>query len=56
MQAEQAQPPLTHRDSFSTHPDLGMSTTAGTKALIGAKVPGNAAIIQQLIDAGAISM
>ncbi|KGO66561.1 Amidase [Penicillium italicum] len=46
--------PIILKDSFVTALDLGMSTTAGSYAFIGAKASKNGAITQRLIDAGLI--
>ncbi|KAK5654732.1 hypothetical protein OQA88_7057 [Cercophora sp. LCS_1] len=45
---------LMNQDVFITASDLGMGTTAGSRALVGAKASKNAAIVQKLIDAGMI--
>jgi amidase len=37
-----------------THPDLGMATTVGSWAFVGAKPKKNAALVDKLIDAGLI--
>lgn len=42
------------QDSFITADDLGMSTTLGSWAFVGAKATKNSAIAQLLIDAGLI--
>ncbi|KAL7930155.1 amidase signature domain-containing protein [Trichoderma chlorosporum] len=46
--------PIVLKDSFITASDLGMSTTAGSWAFVGAKATKNSAIAQLLIDAGLI--
>lgn len=46
--------PIILKDSFVTASELGMSTTAGSYAFIGAKASKNGAITQRLIDAGMI--
>ncbi|KAJ5792756.1 amidase signature enzyme [Penicillium pulvis] len=46
--------PIILKDSFVTAPELGMSTTAGSYAFVGAKASKNGAITQRLIDAGLI--
>ncbi|KAJ6125742.1 amidase signature enzyme [Penicillium sp. IBT 18751x] len=46
--------PIILKDSFVTASNLGMSTTAGSYAFIGAKASKNGAITQRLIDAGLI--
>jgi amidase len=46
--------PIILKDSFVTASALGMSTTAGSYAFIGAKASKNGAITQRLIDAGMI--
>ncbi|GAB1193452.1 hypothetical protein APSETT444_002668 [Aspergillus pseudonomiae] len=46
--------PIILKDSFVTASELGMSTTAGSYAFIGAKASKNGAITQRLIDAGLI--
>ncbi|KAI0857301.1 putative glutamyl-tRNA amidotransferase subunit A [Xylaria cubensis] len=46
--------PILIKDNIDTHPDLGMETTVGTYALVGAKVRDSAAHVKQLEDAGAI--
>jgi amidase len=40
------------QDNFITSSDLGMGTTAGSWALVGAKATKNSAVAQKLIDAG----
>ena len=42
------------KDSFVTASELGMSTTAGSYAFVGAKASKNGAITQRLIDASLI--
>jgi amidase len=37
-----------------THPDLGLPTTAGSWAFVGAKPKKNAALVENLIQAGLI--
>jgi amidase len=44
--------PIVLKDSFVTASDMGMGTTAGSLALVGAKASVNAAIVQRLLDAG----
>lgn len=46
--------PIILKDSFVTASDLGMSTTVGSYAFIGARASKNGAIAQRLIDAGLI--
>ncbi|RFU80727.1 amidase [Trichoderma arundinaceum] len=46
--------PIVLKDSFITASNLGMSTTAGSLAFVGAKSSKNSAIAQSLIDAGLI--
>ncbi|KAI0141615.1 putative glutamyl-tRNA amidotransferase subunit A [Xylariaceae sp. FL1272] len=46
--------PILIKDNTNTHPDLGMGTTSGTYALVGSRVRGNAAHVEQLIAAGVI--
>lgn len=46
--------PIILKDSFVTASELGMSTTAGSYAFIGAKASKNGAITQRLIDAGMV--
>ncbi|KAJ5928417.1 amidase signature enzyme [Penicillium verhagenii] len=46
--------PIVLKDSFVTASELGMSTTAGSYAFLGAKASQNGAIVQRLIDAGLI--
>ncbi|CAI7644884.1 unnamed protein product [Penicillium glandicola] len=46
--------PIILKDSFVTASELGMSTTAGSYAFVGAKASKNGAITQRLIDAGLI--
>ncbi|KAJ5614229.1 amidase signature enzyme [Penicillium herquei] len=46
--------PIILKDSFVTAAELGMSTTVGSHAFVGAKALKNGAITQQLIDAGLI--
>ncbi|KAK6450034.1 amidase [Trichoderma asperellum] len=46
--------PIVLKDSFITAADLGMSTTLGSWAFVGAKAAKNSAIAQILIDAGLI--
>ena len=48
--------PIILKDSFVTASELGMSTTAGSYAFVGAKASRNGAITQKLIDAGLIIM
>lgn len=42
------------QDCFITAEDLGMSTTAGSWALVGAKSSKNSALVQKLLNAGMI--
>lgn len=42
------------KDCFITAADSGMSTTAGSWALVGAKGSKNSAVVQKLLDAGLI--
>lgn len=42
------------KDSFVTASELGMSTTAGSRAFIGSVASKNGAIVQRLLDAGLI--
>ncbi|KAJ5711486.1 amidase signature enzyme [Penicillium malachiteum] len=46
--------PIILKDSFVTASELGMSTTVGSYAFVGAKALENGAITQRLIDAGLI--
>ncbi|KAE8380867.1 amidase signature enzyme [Aspergillus bertholletiae] len=46
--------PIVLKDSFVTASELGMSTTAGSYAFLGAKALKNGAITQRLIDAGLV--
>lgn len=46
--------PIILKDTFVTALELGMSTTVGSYAFIGAKASKNGAITQRLIDAGLI--
>ncbi|OQE35354.1 hypothetical protein PENCOP_c013G04170 [Penicillium coprophilum] len=46
--------PIILKDSFVTASELGMSTTAGSYAFVGAKASKNGVITQRLIDAGMI--
>ncbi|KAJ6031316.1 amidase signature enzyme [Penicillium herquei] len=46
--------PIILKDSFVTASELGMSTTVGSYAFVGAKALKNGAITQRLIDAGLI--
>lgn len=46
--------PIILKDSFVTASELGMSTTAGSYAFIGAKARENGTITQRLIDTGLI--
>lgn len=45
---------IIEKDCFITAEDLGMSTTAGSWTLVGAKSNKNSAVVQKLIDAGLI--
>ncbi|KAL8657006.1 MAG: hypothetical protein Q9226_002348 [Calogaya cf. arnoldii] len=42
------------KDNMDTHPDLGMDTTAGSLALVGARPKKSADVVERLIKAGAI--
>lgn len=42
------------QDCFTTASDLGMSTTCGSLAFVGAKTSKNAIIVQKMIDGGLI--
>ncbi|KAK0715381.1 amidase signature domain-containing protein [Lasiosphaeris hirsuta] len=46
--------PIVLKDAFITASELSMGTTAGSRALIGAKAAKNSAIAQRLIDTGLI--
>lgn len=46
--------PIVLKDSFVTASELGMSTTAGSRAFIGSVASKNGAIVQRLLDAGLI--
>ncbi|KAK1243303.1 hypothetical protein MKX07_003931 [Trichoderma sp. CBMAI-0711] len=46
--------PIVLKDCFMTASSLGMTTTAGSWAFVGAKASKNSAIVQRLIDAGLI--
>ncbi|OAA74652.1 Amidase signature domain protein [Akanthomyces lecanii RCEF 1005] len=46
--------PIILKDCFTTASDLGMSTTCGSIALVGAKASKNSAIVQKMIDGGLI--
>lgn len=46
--------PIILKDSFVTASNLGMGTTAGSRAFIGSQASKNGAITQRLIDAGLI--
>lgn len=46
--------PIVLKDSFMTASELGMDTTAGAWALVGAKTDTNSAIAQRLLDQGMI--
>ncbi|KAJ5643622.1 amidase signature enzyme [Penicillium longicatenatum] len=46
--------PIILKDSFITASELGMNTTAGSYAFLGAKASKNGSITQRLIDAGLI--
>ncbi|KAK7703833.1 hypothetical protein SLS64_008777 [Diaporthe eres] len=46
--------PVVLKDCFVSAEDLGMSTTAGSWALVGAKSSKNSAMVQKLVDAGLI--
>ncbi|KUJ14715.1 amidase signature enzyme [Mollisia scopiformis] len=42
------------KDNINTHPSLGMGTTGGSFALLHAKPNANAAVVENLLEAGAI--
>jgi len=44
--------PIVLKDNFVTAMELGMGTTAGSWALVGAKATANSAVAQKLLDAG----
>ncbi|KAK3185859.1 hypothetical protein K4F52_005313 [Lecanicillium sp. MT-2017a] len=46
--------PIILKDCFTTASDLGMSTTCGSLAFVGAKASRNSTIVQRMIDAGLI--
>ncbi|XWW97643.1 hypothetical protein V2A60_005628 [Cordyceps javanica] len=46
--------PVILKDCFTTASDLGMSTTCGSLALVGARAPKNSAIVQRMLDGGLI--
>ncbi|KAL5095436.1 hypothetical protein Trisim1_000211 [Trichoderma cf. simile WF8] len=46
--------PFIVKDAIATDPRLRMDTTAGSWALVGSRPPGNAPIVQKLLDAGGI--
>ncbi|KAF2094314.1 amidase family protein [Rhizodiscina lignyota] len=46
--------PILLKDNIATDPEMGMDTTAGSLALSGSVVPGNAVVTQRLVDAGLI--
>ncbi|KAK4241733.1 amidase signature domain-containing protein [Achaetomium macrosporum] len=46
--------PVVLKDSFITASELGMGTTAGSCALVGAKASANSAVAQRLLDQGLI--
>jgi amidase len=46
--------PVVLKDSFMTAPELGMGTTAGAWALVGARARANSAVAQRLLDGGMI--
>ncbi|KAM7192707.1 Glutamyl-tRNA amidotransferase subunit A, mitochondrial [Rhypophila sp. PSN 637] len=46
--------PVVLKDCFITGPELGLETTAGSWAFVGAKAKSNATIVQRLVDAGMI--
>ncbi|KAL8851737.1 MAG: hypothetical protein Q9221_003347 [Calogaya cf. arnoldii] len=46
--------PILVKDNMDTHPDLGMDTTAGSLALVGARPKKSADVVERLIKAGAI--
>ncbi|OAQ96663.1 hypothetical protein LLEC1_01445 [Akanthomyces lecanii] len=46
--------PIILKDCFTTASGLGMSTTCGSLALVGAKASKNSAIVQKMIDGGLI--
>jgi amidase len=43
-----------YKDNILTHSQLGLSTTGGNWAFVGARCIENASVIQRLVDAGAI--
>lgn len=45
---------LPMQDCFTTASDLGMTTTCGSLAFVGAKTSKNATIVQRMIDGGLI--
>ncbi len=46
--------PIVLKDCFSTAPELGMGTTAGSWALVDARAKANSALAQRLLDQGLI--
>ncbi|KAJ2968140.1 hypothetical protein NQ176_g9322 [Zarea fungicola] len=46
--------PIILKDCFTTASDLGMTTTCGSLAFVGAKTSKNATIVQRMIDGGLI--
>ncbi|KAI1846389.1 hypothetical protein JX266_007594 [Neoarthrinium moseri] len=46
--------PIVLKDCIATDPDLGMSTTLGSLAFVGAKPKQNSTVVQKLLDAGMI--
>jgi amidase len=46
--------PVVLKDCFVTASELGMGTTAGSRALVGARASANSAIAQRLLDQGLI--
>lgn len=47
--------PILIKDNCASDPELGMNTTAGSYALLGAPVPRDAHIVKKMRDAGMIS-
>jgi amidase len=48
--------PIVVKDNFNTDMELGMNTTAGSYALLGAKVKRDAFVIAKLRDAGVLML
>ena len=46
--------PILVKDNIDTHPDLGMNTTSGSFALLGARPKKSADVVERLIKAGVI--